>query len=278
MTVPSITLRHAILAVVLPAALAGAAALADPDAMSPTAAAQPAPTATPAPPLIPPFPTPSATPQDRSTDEALGILRRSDEAMNALRSASSRWEARAQNGAAGEPFAESELRYVAPDRMSRVTRYRDLPVYRTVRIGRDRWTRSDEDPWEHARMDASYAWPRFWRYQREPTDWRSAIQSVVVERQEALDDRPAWVLSYEQRVMSEEGPYDVFTTEWIEIETHRLLRSESTDTDPWGSRALSVTEFADFDAPITIEPPALVPPPPPAPSQRLLLPLLSRAP
>jgi len=213
-------------------------------------------TATPPPPIGPPWPwpTPSPTPQDRSDPEARAILGRSDDAMNALMSVRMRIETRNSKAPADPAYATSSAEFAAPDRMHSV---HDSGFGRQedVHIGRDAWTRSGDKPWEHRFNAFAYRWPRFDRLYEPGSEWRSAARNVRIVREEELPSGTAVVLSYEYGAMSEEGRFFTFMTEWIDKRTNRLLRQDETNDDPWGSRALIRSEFFDFDAPISIEPP-----------------------
>lgn len=232
--------------------------------------AQPEPTSTPDPPRIE-WPTPSATPPDTSTDAAIEVLQRSDEAMNELRSMRLHWEVQAREGSRPLPFENSDERFAAPDRMARVVRYDDHPPIESIWIGGDRWSRSGEKPWEHDELREPFDWPSFEHLFLEGDRRGGPVRNVVVEDEELIEGEDAWVISYEHRARSFEGPFDVFSKEWIHRNSYRMVRAEYYNTDPWGSSGVEIYRFYDFDSPVTIEPPIDRTPS----TERLLLPWLT---
>lgn len=72
--------------------------------------------------------------------------------------------------------------------------------------------------------------------------------NLRLEREETLDGRRAWVLSYEFKTPSIEGPFTIWRSEWIDKETYLLLRQEQTDDDRFGVRAQVTSVLSHFDA------------------------------
>jgi hypothetical protein len=69
-----------------------------------------------------------------------------------------------------------------------------------------------------------------------------------LEKLEAIDGRAAWVISYEFKTPSIEGPFTIKRREWVEVESFVLLRQEQTDDDPFGVRARVTASLSQFDA------------------------------
>jgi len=67
-------------------------------------------------------------------------------------------------------------------------------------------------------------------------------------RWEKYDGRHAYVIAYEFKAASVEGPFNVFRTEWIDASTLLLLRQEQEDDDPFGVRAHVTATLSEFDA------------------------------
>jgi len=76
----------------------------------------------------------------------------------------------------------------------------------------------------------------------------TAPTNLRLEKTEAIDGRTAWVVSYEFKTPSIEGPFTIWRREWIEVDSFLLLRQEQTDDDRFGVRARVTSVLSHFNA------------------------------
>ena len=186
---------------------------------------------------------PSATPLP-SDPRAIELLRRSDEAMNMLKTA--HVERTRTDRAFGTVYD-----YQAPDR-ARQDVYRDGSLESSaVWIGTDLWERTGEERWTKASWwSGLYQWPK---YRRADPDSSSVGPPAHARIDEGELDEQVWKLSYERSKPSIEGWFTEYRTEWIDKETNRILRAVVFNDDPWGEpgSVLEVT-YSAFDEPVGI--------------------------
>jgi hypothetical protein len=206
---------------------------------------------------VPPTLTASATLEPSARE----IIERSNNAMNHLLSARITTEARPTIAPELNASWHEVDQFVSPNRAHvLVTSLVDALQRETIIVSNDAWTRAGADgdwssgPWSSQPL----VWPEFHRLQPRTglLDEPLPVTEPLVLREEVVSDRQAWVVSYSYQEQSEEGPFNVFVTEWIERDTYVLLRDAHYDDDPLGDQARFTDEYSDFNAPITIEPPA----------------------
>ena len=165
-----------------------------------------------------------------------GLLRLSDEAMRALRSL--RAETRAVPSVAGNPPYESAI---------------ELRGRRCIRN-----ERSVREPDPSGRcpcgfVELAYEYEAFFARAEGglnlgPPGGGTAPANLRLAGLEAIDSRAAWVVTYEFKTPSIEGPFTIRRKEWIDRESLLLLRQEQWDDDPFGVRAHVTTVLSGFDA------------------------------
>jgi hypothetical protein len=69
----------------------------------------------------------------------------------------------------------------------------------------------------------------------------------AVDGPRSYEGTSVWLLDYEFRTPSIEGPFTVRRREWIEVNSYRLLRREERNDDRFGSRDLLISTLHDFD-------------------------------
>lgn len=206
--------------------------------------------------------TPPAATATLAPLSGLQILERSDAAMNELRSVRTRGSVRPAVAPEQNFSYVVEAQYAAPDRSHSVQRSLDGTLQQeAVTIGADVWYRTGLRGWQRTAERSPLAWPAFERavvQQADPSGpgYVSLPPVITSVEEDERHGTPVWVMRYTYEAPSHEGPFDVFVTEWIEKTTYRLLRSEQTDNDPFGVQASVTEEYLDFDAPVTITPPA----------------------
>jgi len=169
---------------------------------------------------------------------AAGLLRRSDEAMKALR-------------------------YFEVSVDVRPTASRDLPYqyeveFLSARCIRTTYTGSSSLP----RGDCPCGWSEVayagMQYRDRafggligglPFGGATVATDVQLLRTETLHGHRAFVISYQFKVQTEEGAVNIYRREWLDAESLLLLRQEQDDDDRFGVRPHVVAVLSDFDAP-----------------------------
>jgi hypothetical protein len=77
----------------------------------------------------------------------------------------------------------------------------------------------------------------------------TAATEVRLLRREVHAGREVYVIAYEFKEASFEGPFTVSRVEWIDTATLLLLRQEQDDDDPFGVQAHVTATFSEMQAP-----------------------------
>lgn len=164
------------------------------------------------------------------------LLRLSDEAMRALRSL--RAETRVVPSVPGNPPYESAVEL------------------RGTRCVRDERSVRQPDPSGRCPcgfVELAYEYEAFFARAEGglnlgPPGGGTAPANLRLLGLEEVDGRQAWVLTYEFRTPSIEGPFTIRRKEWIDRTSFLLLRQEQWDDDPFGVRAHVTTVLSGFDS------------------------------
>ena len=190
------------------------------------------------------------------------LLRRSDEAMNSTGTYRFRYEEVAFDGdEAGGILGDHRGAAVLPDKLCTYDSDPDgIFASEHIRIGSQEWIRQRSTTW--AIVDESYPTPDVGFAHAEggllESGWLAGGTSpseVRLAGQEEVGARPAWILEYQYRRPSIEGPFDEFAKLWIDQGTYRVLKKELRDNDPFGVRSLRRWTYSDFGSPNRIAPP-----------------------
>lgn len=198
----------------------------------------------------------TATPQPSARE----VLQRSDLAMNRLRSVRVRVETRPTVAPdVNRPTIRVE-EYAAPDRAHYITRSeRGELEYEVVSIGSTRWERTGLRGWQSGPYLADGPWPAYQRAAGSPLGSPAVVSGSMqlgALRQQMIDGVDAWAVTYSFEMQTHEGPVQFSGSEWIAKDSLLLLRREHENDDPFGAQERVVETYYDFDAAISIEPPA----------------------
>lgn len=82
-----------------------------------------------------------------------------------------------------------------------------------------------------------------------PFGGATVATDVQLLRSETFDGHRAFVISYQFKVQTEEGAVNVYRKEWLDAESLRLLRQDQHDDDRFGVRPQVVAVLSGFDVP-----------------------------
>jgi hypothetical protein len=118
-----------------------------------------------------------------------------------------------------------------------------------IRIGDQEWNRFRDGPWEHREVERPIV------IESKNAEGSAGLQGsrgslptdITLAGEELIEGRQAWIISYQYGYSTFEGPADAFVKLWIDQETYRVLKRETTSNDPLSSNSVGRTVYRDFN-------------------------------
>lgn len=180
--------------------------------------------------------TTQAAPPTVSADEPLdgmGILRRSDVAMADAGYVITESYARDREGRPVEP------RVVVQETHGNAVRFLATTHAQAECIGQD----ARVAPFALRERGALAFYPP---REGEPDRGATAPEDVEILREEQYEGKDAWIIRFQYRLPSIEGPYPREHTEWVAKDDFRLLRQEIETYDPFGFVGQEIVRFTEY--------------------------------